>query len=127
MRVNFNATDVGLRIVSVFFTILLLYVSSKQPRQETTIIVNEDNESVVQKKNGNAIQANGHTDSGSETRTNGHIGDGPNKCDGGDVPMRNYVNFEMADQEQWDPNMRHKPLPPIPDKPPKPSPRLSRI
>ena len=122
--------------MSVFFTVLLLYVSSKQPRQETTIIVNQDKESGGQRKNGKDIHTNGHTAfklsdinviSGSETNTSGHIGDGPNKCDGGGVPMRNYVNFEMADQEQWDPNMRHKPLPPLPDKPPKPSPRLSRI
>ena len=144
MRVHFNATIVALHIASVLFTLLTLYVSNKQAANDTSLKLEKEIKSAsdLEKKKGADKKTNGHSYGhgksercdavdmqplgDSVTTGNGHIGKEPDKHTWGPAEQGNYVNVSVED-EMNNQIRKQKPLPAIPDKPPKPSPRLSRF
>ena len=146
MRIKFNATDIGLRIGSVLFTLLTFCCSRRELNSNTKY----DQEQEIDPQTEYELRNN----KDGETKTNGHLNRQPESqskivLNNPDIGMTKkplpvipgmcnnktnknkeqedkgyYINVDINPDDLGE-IKRHKPLPAIPDKRPMPSPRLS--
>ena len=144
MRVKFNATDIGLRLGSVLFTLLTLCCSRPELNSNTKYDQEKeiDPPSELQNKKQTEIKINGHSNAqpDSQRRTVSDNSDIrmnkkplpviPGMCNNKTNKSKEqedkgyYINVDINPDDLGE-IKRHKPLPAIPDKRPMPSPRLS--
>ena len=113
MRLKFNATDVSLRIGCVLFTLMALFCAGRTTYEDDSAL---NIEKETKSSSAEAIQMKTPNSCGQNHATNPMMGDS-------DVNS-GYVNVCVSQESSGE--RKQKPLPPTPDKPPKPSPRQSR-